>query len=178
MNQSLRSELRLKLDGQQPPEIKHQFLAFKVVVYGRFDCLFSFYIYCSKNEEDLERSHDMLQRELRALLEMEGKKKLIVTDKGCVSTRRWKLTGLFNGKSKCLNSVTCPRKTVNFVSRKSLRFQRKLLVIPGTSPPLSYLWCSPKRKTSTCTKQSTFLSNRVLLFYDDTEFAVLPAFKQ
>ena len=45
MNQSLRSELRLKLDGQQPPEIKHQFLAFKVVVYGRFDCLFSFYIY-------------------------------------------------------------------------------------------------------------------------------------
>ena len=88
MNQSLRSELRLKLDGQQPPEIKHQFLAFKVVVYGRFDCLFSFYIYCSKNEEDLERSHDMLQRELRALLEMEGKKKLIVTDKGCVSARR------------------------------------------------------------------------------------------
>ena len=29
----------------------------------------------SKNEEDLERSHDMLQRELRALLEMEGQLK-------------------------------------------------------------------------------------------------------
>lgn len=38
------------------------------------------YIYYSKNEEDLERSHDMLQRELRALLEMEGKNRLIVTD--------------------------------------------------------------------------------------------------
>ena len=29
--------------------------------------------YRRKNEQDLERSHDMLQRELRALLEMEGK---------------------------------------------------------------------------------------------------------
>ena len=44
-------------------------------------------MYYSKNEEDLERSHDMLQRELRALLEMEGKKRLTLTDKGCVSTR-------------------------------------------------------------------------------------------
>ena len=49
--------------------------------------LFFFYMYYSKNEEDLERSHDMLQRELRALLEMEGKKRLILTNEGCVSTR-------------------------------------------------------------------------------------------
>ena len=42
--------------------------------------VYFFYIYYRKNEEDLERSHDMLQRELRALLEMEDKNRLIVTD--------------------------------------------------------------------------------------------------
>lgn len=82
-------------------------------------------MYYSKNEEDLERSHDMLQRELRALLEMEGKKRLMLTDKGCVSTRMGKVTGSFNGLTKCLNLVTGPTKTVNFVSRESLSFEGK-----------------------------------------------------
>lgn len=43
--------------------------------YG-FLCNMLSYLSClsyrSKNEQDLERSHDMLQRELRALLELEG----------------------------------------------------------------------------------------------------------
>ena len=40
---------------------------------GRTNFVVLVYLHRSKNEEDLERSHDMLQRELRALLEMEGK---------------------------------------------------------------------------------------------------------
>ena len=39
-----------------------------------FIYLFIFiYFYHSKNEEELERNYDMLQRELRTFLEMEGK---------------------------------------------------------------------------------------------------------
>lgn len=50
-----------------------------------------FFSTCSKNEEDLERSHDMLQRELRALLEMEGE---------CETPSSYVHLGLFRGKDR------------------------------------------------------------------------------